>query len=463
MDYRNSYTGDGLTQDSRSANIFGQINYKISDSFTSSTNLTSSHSYSEGFGPYFYLIPDAVVTENAADAGKANYLVRADQSTANSKNDVFEVQQNFNGDFLLGTLRNRIVLGLDFLRINANQNFFGSQYDVVPINVAGYDYSKFNGINMKALYASGPPQFTYPITGIRNTYSAFLSDVLNLTDRLSILAALRVDRFQNKGGTEGATVTGYEQTALSPKFGLVFQPLKDRLSLFANYQNSFTNRGVYNAYDVTARDSLTLRFAKLEQANQFEAGLKLDAFSGKLSTTISYYAIRVNNLLRTDPNPLAAAKFAQTQDGEQVSKGVEVDIIANPFSGFNVVAGFSYNDSKLEKADADVNGRRPTTASSPVLANLWLSYRLPDYLLKGLGFGFGGNYASDNKILNSISMGEFILPAYTVLNASAFYDRPKFRISAKVDNLTNQQYWIGYTTANPQKLRSLVGSISYKF
>ncbi|GAB4012587.1 TonB-dependent receptor [Spirosoma migulaei] len=455
VDYRNSYMGSGLSQKSRSTNLFGQVNYRISPSFTSSTNFSSSHSYSNGNGPYFYIIPDGKTLGS-------NLLVRADQSTRNSTNDVFEVQQLFNGDFQLGSLRNRIVVGLDYLHTNANQLFYGSTYDTVPLTT-GYDYSKFNGAAMAALYASKAPDFNYPLTGIRDTYSAFVSDVLNLTDKLSILAALRVDDFHNKGGLVGSEVAGYNQTAFSPKLGLVYQPIKDKVSVFANYQNSFNNQGLYNAYDVTAVDSLTQRFAKLEQANQFEAGVKLNAFGGRLSTTVSYYDIQVKNLLRTDPNPLAAARFAQTQDGTQLSRGVEVDVIANPFTGFNVVAGFSYNDSKLTNADADVNGRRPSTASSPVRANLWLSYRLPDYLVKGLGFGFGGNYASDNKIQNSVSLGEFILPAYTVLNASAFYDRRKFRLAAKVDNLTNQHYWIGYTTMNAQKLRSFVGSVAYKF
>ncbi|GAB3799632.1 TonB-dependent receptor [Spirosoma humi] len=455
VDYRNSYMGNGLSQQSRSTNLFGQVNYRISPAFTSSTNISTSHSYSNGFGPYFYFLP--------SDRGLGNNnLVRADQSTRNSTNDVFEVQQLFNGDFRLGSLRNRIVVGLDYLHVNSNQLFFGSVYDTVPV-ANDYDYSKFSGSALTALYATKAPDFTYPSSGIRDTYSAFVSDVLNLTDQLSVLAALRVDDFHNKGGIVGSPVAGYTQTAFSPKFGLVYQPIKDKVSLFANYQNSFNNQGVYNAYDVTDSDSLTQQFAKLEQANQFEAGVKLNAFGGRLTTTVSYYDIQVKNLLRNDPNPLAAAKFAQTQDGTQLSRGVEIDVVANPFTGFNVVAGFSYNDSKLTKADADVNGRRPTTASSPVLANLWLSYRFNSYGLRGLGFGFGGNYASDNKIQNSISQGEFILPAYTVLNASAFYDRRKFRISAKVDNLTNQHYWIGYTTMNAQKLRSFAGSVAYKF
>ena len=460
VDYRNSYMGGGLTQQSRSSNLFGQVNYRLSPTFTSSTNVSTSHSFSDGFGPYFYLLPNADAPGPSRPG--TNNLVRADQNTRNSTRDVLEVQQLVNGDFRLGGLRNRIVLGLDYLRLNDNQLFFGNTFDTVPIQT-GYDYSAFNGPAMAARYVEQPPTTTYPVAGIRETYSAFVSDVLNLTEQLSILAALRVDDFRNRGGKVYVDVPGYGQTALSPKFGLVYQPLKDRVSVFANYQNSFTNRGVYNAYDITTSDSLTQRFAKLEQANQFEVGIKLNALSGRLSTTISYYDIQVKNLLRTDPNPLAAARFAQTQDGTQLSKGVEVDVIANPFTGFNVVAGFSYNDSRLTNADADVNGRRPTTASSPVLANVWLSYRLPTGVLKGLGFGFGGNYASDNKIQNSISQGVFILPAYTVLNASAFYEHRKFRLSAKVDNLTNEHYWIGYTTMNAQKLRSVVGSVAYKF
>ena len=91
-----------------------------------------------------------------------------------------------------------------------------------------------------------------------------------------------------------------------------------------------------------------------------------------------------------------------------------------------------------------------------------MSYRQPEGALRGLGLGFGGNYASDNKIQNTTT-NVFTLPSYTVLNASIFYDQPKYRISAKVDNLTDKQYWVGYTTMNAQKLRSIVGSVAYKF
>jgi hypothetical protein len=56
---------------------------------------------------------------------------------------------------------------------------------------------------------------------------------------------------------------------------------------------------------------------------------------------------------------------------------------------------------------------------------------------------------SDNKIVNT-AQGSFILPKYFVMNANAYYDTKKFRIGVKVDNFTNEHYWIGYTTANPR-------------
>lgn len=450
LDYQQSYQGPGLTQDSRSINLFGQVQYRISPSFTSTTYLTSSQSYSEGFGPYFFLTPATGSPYNSLS------ISRADQSTQNSRRGLYEVQQLFNGDFQLGSLRNRVVLGLDFLRQDNNQNFLGGNIDTAPLNVPGspYDYSLFDAALVNDKYAQSPPAH-YLVTTKANTYSAFASDVLNLTEQLSVLAALRVDHYDNKGGIYYSPVAGYKQTLVSPKFGIVYQPVKDRVALFANYQNSFNNLGYYLS---TAEQSL---LAKPERANQLEAGVKLDAAGGLFSATFSYYDIRVKDRLRT----LGYNALFQTlsaQDGTQWSRGAEVNLVANPVRGLNIVGGFAYNYSVWVNSGDDVNGLRPNTASSPYLANAWVSYRQPEGPLRGLGAGFGGNYASDNKIQNTTT-NVFTLPNYTVLNASIFYDQPKYRISAKVDNLTDKHYWIGFTTMNAQKLRSVIGSVAYKF
>jgi len=458
LDYNQPYRGEGLLNTSRSTNFFAQADYKFSDHFSSSTVFTSSHSFSNGYGPYFYLLPNSVATQNPAATGQSNYLVRADQSTESSTSQLYGVQQNFNADFNIGKLRNRTVVGFDFFRKSPTINFNGiSQFDVVPLNVPGFDYSQFNGLTVAERYRQQNTAPPYIVNVKTNIYGAYVSDVLNITDNLIALAALRFDYFDNKGGIEYSPVEPYAQKAFSPKFGLVYQPVKGQVSVFANYQNSFTNKGAYRAQ---VNGVLATEIAKLERANQIEGGVKLDAFDGKLSSTISYYNIKVENVLRSDPRDPANA---QLQDGTQVSKGLEVDVIANPLRGLNINAGFAYNDSKYTEADADVLNRRPGTAMSPYAANLFISYRFSNQFLNGLGFGIGGNYASDNKVINSVSMGVYTLPAYTVFNASAFYDLKKVRFSAKVDNLTDEKYWIGYTTQNPQRLRTYAASIAYKF
>jgi iron complex outermembrane receptor protein len=445
LDYNRLFASKDLTQTSKNLNFFATINYKISDQWTSQTVFSNTNSFSDGSGPYFYLMAGDSISRN-------------DQSTNNSRVSTTELQQNFIGDFKIGGLRNRFVGGLDVFYLNSDQIFLSTGFDVIPSHGNIPTYNDFNRANLDKTYQSLTYNYQYPYIYKRYTYSAYASDVLNITDNLLVQAALRVDYYNNKGDyskTAGTYSGGYDQTALSPKFGIVYQILKDKLSLFGNYQNGFKNQ-----------DGRNYKYERLkpEQANQLEGGIKMDLFAGRLTGTLSYYNIKVKDVVRTytgpDQNPVTA--FNIIQDGTQASTGFEAEVIANPFQGFNVVAGFAYNDSKLEKASTD-EGRRPATANAPLSANLWLSYRVSQGAVKGLSFGFGGNYASDNKIVNSDAQGVFILPAFTVLNASVSFDTPKFRIGAKLDNLTNQKYWIGWSSMNPQKPRNLVGSIAFKF
>jgi len=456
LDYKRSYHSNDLTQDYKNINFFGQMDYKFSDQWVSHTNYSSTYSFSNGMSPYFFLVPNPPVNGNV-NMG-ADSLSRGDQSTANSEMQVTEIQQNFNGDFNIGSVRNRVVIGLDYLRQNSNQLFYSiDQFDIIPKNGVIPNYNDFNKTKLNEVYEGlNRDDIDYPERFISNTYSAYVSDVVNITDRLLASAALRFDHFDNKGSYDpstGLNSGAYSQSVFAPKFGLIFQPVKDQLSLFANYQNGFANK--------TGLDYQGNTF-KPERANQLEAGVKLNAFNGKLSSTVSYYNIKVENIVRAYTLD-SSLPNTSIQDGTKKSKGIEAEVIANPVEGLNVIAGFAYNDNKLTDADADVEGRRDAYSMAPYTANLWVSYRLSAGALRGAGAGFGGNYASDNIIVNSASMGVFTLPKYTVLNASLFYDQPKYRLGLKVDNLTNKQYWIGYGTMNAQQLRSVVGSISFKF
>jgi iron complex outermembrane receptor protein len=449
LDYRQTYSNDNLDQNSHSNNYYARVNYRISSQWNWQTDFSYSSSFSNGFYPYFYLMAKDTISRN-------------DQSTKNSTYSILEVQQNFNGDFSIGSMRNRFVGGLDYFHQNSNQLFFGGYFDNVATTLGKNGYGNFNYQNLQAIYNTpGGIVFNYPDIFKKDTYSAYAADELNITDQLLALAALRVDHYENKGSNIGGTITApYSQTAWSPKFGLVYQLVEKQVSLFANYQNGFINPGTYLSFDNSA-DNFVTKIAKVQNARQVEGGVKLDLFDGKLSSTVSYYNIQLTNVLRTDA--AHTAQYAQLQDGTQLSRGVEAEVIANPAKGLNIIGGLAYNDSKYTQGDADVLGRRPNTAASPFTANIYASYRLPKTVVNGLGFGLGGNYASNNKIINSVSQGVFILPAYTIFNASAFYEQPRYRINLAVNNFTNKEYWIGYTTLNPQMLRQLSLSMTYKF
>jgi iron complex outermembrane receptor protein len=456
VDYKRSYLTNDLYQTSNIANFFGQMNYKFSDKWRSQTNFSVTNSSSNGPSTFIYLLPDSAVTGNPAAVGH-HYISRNDFRSDNSSDQVIELQQNFVGETRIGSMKNRLVAGVDYFRQHTDQVFSALAFDTVSAMGSIPNYNKFNRVNLDAKYASKGPDYSFPTNFISNTYSAYAFDVLNLRDNLLVTAGLRLDHFVNEGTFDKTTGqitpgTAYNQTTLSPKFGVIYQPIKDRISIFGNYQNGFTNK---NGVDYA------LKTFKPERANQLEGGVKLDMLGGKLSSTVSYYYIEVKDIVRSYPIP--NNPFAQIQDGTQLSKGVEVEVTTNPVSGLNIVAGFAYNDSKYTKADASVEGRRPETAGAPYNANLWVNYRLPAGTIHGLGLGFGGNYASDNMVINRLNVGQFTLPAYTVLGATIFYDQPKYKFVLKMDNLADKHYWIGYNTVNPQKLRSITANVTFRF
>jgi iron complex outermembrane receptor protein len=84
--------------------------------------------------------------------------------------------------------------------------------------------------------------------------------------------------------------------------------------------------------------------------------------------------------------------------------------------------------------------------------NFWANYKISSGVLKGLGFGVGANYASENKTLNRSNIGTFTLPSYTVFNAVISYTTNKYNLNLKFDNFTNEKYFTGWSTVTPQNL-----------
>ncbi len=442
LDYRQSLNDNSLVSEQRSTNILLDAEYKISDQWTSQSR------YAYGGGSYddLYIFDFIWQNDNTVDR-----ILRAftDEKTARRN-----FQQNFTGDFKIGNLRNRLVVGVDYL----------SSYRLTRYDGLGYGAKVFEPAKLDNL--PGTPvirlEDVLSVLADRNTgqnktkettYSAYASDVLNVTDQLLIMASLRVDRYIGDGTTNTltrATTGNYNQTAFSPKLGFVYQILKDKVSVFSNYLNGFKNVG--NRIQPNGEVSVF----KPQQATQLEGGVKVD-LSDKFNATISYYEIDVTN---STMNQVINGVNFFVQDGTQKSKGLEVEIIGRPFSGFNYVASYGYNENEFTKSNPNILGKRaPGTPKNVV--NLWASYTIINGKAQGLGLGVGNSYVSD-AFLDSAN--NFTLSSYNLLDATLFYNRPRYRIGIKANNILDEKYWVsdGFY-ARPQKPSNFMINFTYKF
>ncbi|HYH57356.1 MAG TPA: TonB-dependent receptor, partial [Anseongella sp.] len=283
----------------------------------------------------------------------------------------------------------------------------------------------------------------------------------NITPGLTAMASLRADYFVSRG-EKSADDDDFNQFALSPKFGLVYQPVPDKISLFANYMNAFINVAPQQVLDEEGNYLRTQSF-KPEHADQLEFGIKAGLLSDRLFGTLSVYDIRVSDRVYPDP----ANPNNSVQGGAVRSKGFEADIHAHLAEGLNLLAGYSYNEIKT--ADGNRNdfysepGRSPGGQGPQNLANFWATYTFTRGAIKNFGLGLGGNYGSRYKVIDNSQTGDFYLPAYTLLNAGLFYNSDRLRITLNANNLTDEVYYSGYWSVNPQRPRNFVAGLAYKF
>lgn len=451
FDWKRSYSNNDMTLKAPSINVKSEINYKISDQWSSQTLISRNYRKTEGLYQYQF------IRGNTSDA-----LLERNVQWQNSEGSSTSIQQNFNGEFNVGKIKNKLLIGLDYLNQSLNNNHS-------PI----IKYDTINGQNPSSRYGFISRDLalqkiqTSKATLVRNTtssniYGAYISDAVYLTDRLITLLSLRIDYYESKGQLNLNTNVrsgGFKQTAWSPKLGIVYQIVKDRLSAYANYMNGFS----YTA-PVTQELPNYSGEMKPQNANQWEFGIKTNLWKNRFNFTAGYYNILVNNMQRgIEVNQNGKNYNITIQDGEQRSKGIELEAIANPVQGLNIITGYTYNNSKYVRADATVEGRRPSSAGPANIFNSWISYVLQFGSLKGVGFGFGVNRIGKQITADNTTTGQFIFPAYTLINASVSLEKERYRIGFKMNNLGNAQYFAGQGVVVAQMPRNFAAEFSLKF
>ena len=189
--------------------------------------------------------------------------------------------------------------------------------------------------------------------------------------------------------------------------------------------------------------------------------MKKKFLTGKLQTTFAVYRIDRENIGITDRTGFLL------EPGDQESRGVEVDIAAEPLPRFRIFFAYAYNDSELTKffeedlATGDLVDRSGNKApyAPENLLNLWLSKSFRS----GFGVGGGARYFSE-QYFNAANT--FEIDGATVLNAALFYDLPNWRFQLNFDNLTDAEYETGSFASSsvvPAPGSRIYGTVEFRF
>jgi len=398
------------------------IDYTLSDTWSSKTKFTKATTFTDAN----YL---RVVMLDETTVGRY-YLQLDPRETGNT-----HVQQDFLNIFEGDKIENKFIAGLSYLH-----NFDDTQRTGVWNAIDAVDTTNpiITGLTNEQFEANLADETKNKTLTKFQTLGFYAFDAITVNKQLTLTGGLRFDRFMADNtitnGLEGTN--GYNQNSLSTKLGLAYNPFDDKASVFINYMDGLSN----NAPSDNGNGEIITWDA--ERAKQFEAGTKLNFFDGKLVSTISYYNINIDNDIIVDENGISS------QTGETLSKGFEIDLIANPAPGLNIVAGYTKNNATLEKVDFGNEALlgNSLTYTPETVWNFWMSYQALKGKVKGLGFGLGANHMSE--IYNSTA-NNFGSKTYTTVDATIFYKKNNYKISLKADNVFDQEYYNGYGI--PQK------------
>jgi TonB-dependent siderophore receptor len=383
-----------------------------------------------------------------------------------------------------GTILNGVIPGFGFLPdqvartlvlLDDTQEFFGNHLEAVYTAetgavshrlLAGVEVGQFDDrftldFALLPLIALDDPVETAqgPLQRIPNqaadassrVVAPYVIDRIGLSDRFQVIAGARYDRIDYE---DEVSDTSRDFSKVSPILGLVWSPTAT-LSIYANGGRSFA-----------PPSSRVVGERRPEEGRQVELGTKADLVgNGRLQATLAVYELERENVAIPDLTGVIQ------QTGTQRSRGVELEVAAEPVRGLRTLFSYAYTDSELTRFSevvlvgfdppafeiVDRSGNASAFAPEHI-ANLWISKQL----WKGFGIGAGGRYLSDQFIAED---NAFQLDSSFQLDAALSYDLAAWRLNLHLKNVTDEEYFtrgFGNTSVIPAPGFSIYGGFEYR-
>lgn len=363
--------------------------------------------------------------------------------------DYLVLRGEFSGDFTLGDIRHRLIVGADYdnfdntLIINRYRSrFTGDLSALTADEISTHLLLNVNdpvyGVNLSPDAGANTNR-----NEVLKGYGIYLQDQIDFTDNLQVRLGLRYDEFEqdltNFLASPATTITS-EDSRVSPQLGIVYS-VNEGTSVYASYGEGYRQQ--------TGQDF---------QGNQFdpnitkssELGVKLDLdtmfdnVDGLLN--VALFRVKQSNFLVNDDRPEATAVgFFSIAAGEAESTGLEVD--ANVAFDDNLNLWFSYAYTKAEFlnsfADADgfgftIDAGDPMINSPEHQLSLQLSKQIE---LESMAVNLGGGivYVGER---NGWVGADFDLPSYTTTRLFAdFALSDSLSLRLDIDNVFDETFY----------------------
>lgn len=356
---------------------------------------------------------------DAADPLDAT-LRRRDRHQLNKREYHF-LDVNLDHMFETGFIRHNLLVGVNggYEKADYERIRFGS---VVSPNISVFD----------PVYGGSPTALTAGTDRITEytNYGAYVQDVVDLTDWLSVMVGARYDTQDVDFVEQVSGFTDSQSTdAFLPQAGIVIRP-NEVLSLYASYTQSFNPNSVeQRAADGSAFDP--------EEGEQVEIGLKTTLFDERLNLTLAHFDIEKSNIVETNidgDNELL---------GALESTGFELEMQALPLDNWQVRLGYANVDSIIsESPTASLIGARNAFAPEHD-AFFWTRYNIDRPVFGGVvGASLGLNYESE-RFTNASASSQVELPAYTRADVGFYYDVGRYSLALNIENLFDETYYTG--------------------
>ncbi|SLM50108.1 Ferrichrome iron receptor [Nitrospira japonica] len=307
---------------------------------------------------------------------------------------------NLTGHFKLLRMDHNLLVGFE-LRQDKTDPTQGVSATAPNLDLYAPDYSQGLGSVTSSFFQKSDSKMA----------GMYLQDMIALLPNLKFLGGVRFD-YVHQSANFSQQFSGPDQTsddtAVSPRLGLVYQPIEP-VSLYTSWTRGF----LPNTPDTFNPNG---QLFEPERSTQYEVGIKTFFLDNRISTTLAWFHLTRENLLTPDP----VTPGVQVQTGQQRSQGVELDVTASLTSGWNVIASYAYTDAEVTQDNdpALVNRRLGFVPYNK--GTLWSTYHFQEGILQGFGVG-GGVFGYSNRNA-SIFGPQLTVPGYVRVDAALYYN-----------------------------------------